>query len=136
MKERVSSGIQQKANKTRVSKTSEISNDNATKVHSHTIKYNNNSTEQYNNGKKEEHQAEDKNERRKESIIILVDRIVKNVIGWEISEGLQQCKVYVKHLSGAKTIHETLFSNLHYVKIQVISSYNCGPTTYNLKTHP
>ena len=66
MKETYSSSIHQKINKTRVSATNEINNDNATKDHSPTTKYSNNSTEQYNNETKEEHQAEDKNDRKNE----------------------------------------------------------------------
>ena len=46
MKEAVTSGIEQNINKTRVGTTSEINNVNATKDHSHTTKYSNNSTEQ------------------------------------------------------------------------------------------
>ena len=53
---------------------------------------------------KEEHQTEDKNVIKNErSVIILGDSIVKYINGWEISERLPQCKVYVKHFSGAKT---------------------------------
>ena len=38
------------------------------------------------------------------SIIILGDSMIKHVNGWKISQKLQgNCKVYVKHFSGAKT---------------------------------
>ena len=47
------SGIHQK-NKTRVSTTNEINNDNATKDHSNTKKYSKNRTKQYSNKKKGE----------------------------------------------------------------------------------
>ena len=46
MRETNSSGIQMKINKPRISRTSEINNDNATKDNSHTTKYSNNSAEQ------------------------------------------------------------------------------------------
>ena len=45
MKELGSPSIQQKINKTHVSTTSEINNDNATRDHSNTTTYSNNSTE-------------------------------------------------------------------------------------------
>ena len=62
-----SSDIQQKINKTRVSTTNEINNNNAAKDHSHTTKYSNNRTKQYNNEKKEQQKKNDKNDRKKRS---------------------------------------------------------------------
>ena len=60
-----SSSIQLKINKTRVSTTNEINNDNGTKDHSLITKKSNSWTDQYNNEKTEKHQTEDGNNRKK-----------------------------------------------------------------------
>ena len=45
-----------------------------------------------------------KKNHKQKSVIILGDSMIKYVNGWEISRKLQgNCKVYVKHFSGAKT---------------------------------
>ena len=90
--------MQQEINKTYISKTSEISNDSATKDQSHNTKYSNNSSGQMIEKKK------DKNDRKKvKSVIILWHSTVKHISGWEILQRLQQCRVYVKYFSIAKT---------------------------------
>ena len=61
-----SSSIQQRINKTCVSTTNEINNDNATKDHILITKNSNSSTDQYNNEKIEKHQTKDRNDRKKE----------------------------------------------------------------------
>ena len=46
------------------------------------------------------------------------------------------CKVYGKNFPGGKKRNAwNIIWNLHYVKIQVVSSYTWGPTTWNLKSH-
>ena len=48
--------------------------------------------------------TDNKKDHKQKSIIILGDSMIKHVNGWEISRKLQgNCKVYVKHFSGAKT---------------------------------
>lgn len=65
MNEAGSSSIQLKINKTRVSTTNEINNDNGTKDHTLITKNSNSWTDQYNNEKTEKHQTEDRNNRKK-----------------------------------------------------------------------
>ena len=65
MNEAGSSSIQLKINKTRVSTTNEINNDNSTKDHTLITKNSNSWTDQYNNEKTEKHQTEDRNNRKK-----------------------------------------------------------------------
>ena len=48
--------------------------------------------------------AHNKKDYKQKSVIILGDSMIKHVNGWEISRKLQgNCKVNVKHFSGAKT---------------------------------
>ena len=48
--------------------------------------------------------TDNKKDHKQKSVIILGDSMIKHVNSWEISRKLQgNCKVYVKHFSGAKT---------------------------------
>ena len=52
---------------------------------------------------------DNKKDHKQKTVIILGDSMIKHVNGWEISRKLQgNCKVYVKHFSGAKTMYERL----------------------------
>ena len=64
---------------------------------------NNNKSEKTRSDKLLASKTDNKKDHKEKSVIILGDSMIKHVNGWEISRKLQNCKVYVKHFSGAKT---------------------------------
>ena len=65
---------------------------------------NNNKSEKTKSDKLLASKTNNKKDHKQKSVIILGDSMIKHVNGWEISRKLQRnCKVYVKHFSGAKT---------------------------------
>ena len=65
---------------------------------------NNNKSEKTRSHKLLASKTDNKKDHKQKTVIILGDSMIKHVNGWEISRKLQgNCKVYVKHFSGAKT---------------------------------
>ena len=66
--------------------------------------WNNSKLEKRKSDKLSTSKLDNKKDHKQKSVIILGDGMIKHVNGWEISRKLQRnCKVYVKHFSGAKT---------------------------------
>ena len=65
---------------------------------------NNNKSDKTKSDKSSTSKNDNEKDHKQKSVIILGDSMIKHVNGWEISRKLQgNCKVYVKHFSGAKT---------------------------------
>ena len=65
---------------------------------------NNNKSDKTKSDKSSTSKTDNEKNHKQKSVIILGDSMIKHVDGWEISRRLQgNCKVYVKHFSGAKT---------------------------------
>ena len=65
---------------------------------------NNNKSDKTKSDKSSTSKTDNEKNHKQKSIITLGDSMIKHVNGWKISRKLQgNCKVYVKHFSGAKT---------------------------------